>query len=178
MPTLRQRHTQTHKRTGVAGAAAEAGRQRGAAAVGTRPAAVRCSSAGSRPAVALAGAWRRLQGRHRAPGRAARVELATVAAGVVAAPLILIYSVKVENKQNRPGHFRTRTGWVVGAPWARPTLIAAPSGHAWGRAAPFRRQKAVFQPKTPMAGRSKKRSRQINTIKMDHTTSRPHTLGS
>ena len=88
------------------------------------------------------------------------------------------YSVKVENKQNRPGHFRTRTGWVVGAPWARPTLMAAPSGHAWGRAAPFRRQKAVFQPKTPMAGRSKKRSRQINTIKMDHTTSRPNTLGS
>jgi hypothetical protein len=91
-----------------------------------------------------------------------------------------LYSVRVENKQNRPGHFRTRmrTGWVVGAPWARPTLIAAPSGHAWGRAAPFRRQKAVLQPKTPMAGRSKKRSRQINTIKMDHTTSRPHTLGS
>ena len=35
-------------------------------------------------------------------------------------------------------------------PWARPTLMAAPSGHAWGRAAPFRRQKVVFQPKTPI----------------------------
>ena len=42
--------------------------------------------------MALAGAWRRLQGRHRAPGRAARVELGVpLAAGVVAAPLILIY---------------------------------------------------------------------------------------